>query len=331
MPRQTILGVVCLLSAGCATLGPQASVPDLVGQVHLPSLGYQTQATLGEVGNGATVSLIDVAANQTLGTSLSTATGTFRMSFGTAFKPAANTTYYLEAVKGLSTNRAGKNAARLRTLISYTSGGWVSLSNGVANGLINLTLGTTAVSVIVSHRSGTPHAVNALGLIGTVAAGVTDPSLSPVTTDTFNGAANYPNLTNSEFHGVFGMAKAALDLDQDPMAAVAYDSVADTFGLPNSSSSQVAATPDPAVGASVGDTVTLTGITFNSTAGNNIVTFNGVPATVTGLTPDRRTLTCVVPAGATTGPLTVSFDGASYGLPTYVVLSTANLSISGLR
>ncbi|HEY9854911.1 MAG TPA: IPT/TIG domain-containing protein [Stenomitos sp.] len=331
MPRHTMLGVLCLLSAGCATLGPQGGVPDLVGQVHMPSLGYRTQATIGEVGNGATVSLIDVAANQTLGTSLTTAAGAFRMSFGTSFKPAANTTYYLEAVKGLSSNRAGRDAARLRTLISYTAGGWVSLTSGVANGPINVTLGTTAVSVIVSHRTGTPHAVNALGLIGTVAAGVADPSLSPVTTDTFNGTADYPNLTNSEFHGVFGMAQAALDQDQDPMAAVSYDSIADTFGLPNAGASQIAATPAPATGASVGDTVTLTGMTFNATAANNVVTFNGVPATVTGLTPDRRTLTCQVPAGATTGPLIVSFDGLSYGLPTYVVLSTANLSISGLR
>lgn len=330
MPRQTTLGLLGLMLTGCATLGPQPSVPDLVGQVHLPSLGYRTQASIGDVGNAATVSLIDVISNQTLGTSLTTASGSFRLSFGAGFRPAANTTYYLEAIKGLSTNRAGKDAARLRTIISYQDG-WTSLSSEIPGSPIAITLGTTTVSVIVSHRSGTARAVNALGLLGKVATFVSDATLAPATTDTFNGRQDYTNLTNSEFHGVFGMAKAALDQDQDPFASVAYDSVANAFLLPNGGSSRVTTTPDPAVGASVGDTVTLTGLTFNATAGNNVVTFNGVTATVTGLTPDRRTLTCTVPAGATTGPLVVSFDGATYGLPTFVVLSTANLSISGIR
>lgn len=331
MPRQPIVGVICLLMAGCATIGPPSLVPDLFGQVDLSSLGYRTQATLGEVGSSATVSLIDVTANQTLGTSLTTATGAFRLSFGAAFRPVASASYYLEAVKGLSTNRAGKSAARVRTIVSFTSGGWVSLTSEVANSPINVTLGTTTVSVIVSHRSGTSRAVNAQGLFGKVAPGVPDVTLAPNTTDTFNGRADYPNLTNSEFHGVFSMAKVALEQDQDPLASVAYDSVADTFGLPNSSTSKVTATPDPAVGASVGDSVTLTGLTFDATPANNVVTFNGRPASVTGLSSDRRTLTCLVPAGATTGPLTVSFDGTSYGLPTFIVLSTANLAISGLR
>ncbi|MGH7260610.1 MAG: RHS repeat-associated core domain-containing protein [Nitrospiraceae bacterium] len=59
----------------------------------------------------------------------------------------------------------------------------------------------------------------------------------------------------------------------------------------------------------VGTTVTLTGTSFDPTAANNIVKFNGVTAAVTAAT--ATTITTAVPSGATTGPITVTNAGGT--------------------
>jgi len=59
----------------------------------------------------------------------------------------------------------------------------------------------------------------------------------------------------------------------------------------------------PASGTT-GTTVTINGINFNTTPGNNFVNFNGIPATVVSATPTR--LTVVVPQNATTGEISVA-------------------------
>ncbi|MGH3755678.1 MAG: beta strand repeat-containing protein, partial [Pseudonocardiaceae bacterium] len=59
----------------------------------------------------------------------------------------------------------------------------------------------------------------------------------------------------------------------------------------------------------VGTTVTLTGTSFDPTAANNIVKFNGVTAAVTAAT--GTTITTAVPSGATTGLITVTNAGGT--------------------
>jgi len=54
----------------------------------------------------------------------------------------------------------------------------------------------------------------------------------------------------------------------------------------------------------VGTTITISGTDFSAVAANNLVQFNGVAAVVISATP--TTITAVVPAGATTGPITVT-------------------------
>jgi len=58
----------------------------------------------------------------------------------------------------------------------------------------------------------------------------------------------------------------------------------------------------------VGTTVTITGANFSSTPANNIVTFNGIAAVVTAST--ATSITTTVPAGATTGVISVTVIGA---------------------
>ncbi len=57
----------------------------------------------------------------------------------------------------------------------------------------------------------------------------------------------------------------------------------------------------------VGATITITGTNFSTTSAENVVKFNGIAATVTNATSTQ--LTTTVPAGATTGKLTVSVTG----------------------
>jgi gliding motility-associated-like protein len=57
----------------------------------------------------------------------------------------------------------------------------------------------------------------------------------------------------------------------------------------------------------VGTTVTVTGTNFSSTPANNTVKFNGTTATVTAST--ATSITTTVPAGATTGAITVTVAG----------------------
>lgn len=57
----------------------------------------------------------------------------------------------------------------------------------------------------------------------------------------------------------------------------------------------------------IGTVVTITGTNFSNTPGDNIVQFNGVTATVTAST--TTSITAIVPAGATTGRITVTVAG----------------------
>jgi hypothetical protein len=61
--------------------------------------------------------------------------------------------------------------------------------------------------------------------------------------------------------------------------------------------------------ASVGTQVIITGTNFDPTATNNVVTFNGTAGAVTGSTPTQIVTT--VPAGATSGPITITVTGAN--------------------
>ena len=64
----------------------------------------------------------------------------------------------------------------------------------------------------------------------------------------------------------------------------------------------------------VGSSVSIIGLTFGSSQGTSIVTFNGVTANVTGWS--STSINAIVPAGATTGPVVVTVRGqASNGIP----------------
>lgn len=78
----------------------------------------------------------------------------------------------------------------------------------------------------------------------------------------------------------------------------------------------------------VGTTVTITGSDFDTTAANNSVTFNGTEATVSSSTSTQIVTT--VPAGATTGPISVTVNGKEKTFSTDFTVTPSISSFSPL-
>ena len=79
----------------------------------------------------------------------------------------------------------------------------------------------------------------------------------------------------------------------------------------------------------IGSTVTITGTNFSTTPSDNTVTFNGTAAVVTNSTSTQIVTT--VPAGATTGLITITVGGFSATTPTnFTVTVLMGGSIQGL-
>jgi len=309
----SLLGLAALLAA-CPSQGPSPEVPPLEGRVVFPETRspFTTQATLSDVANAATVVLIDTSTNLTRGSTVTDANGGFQMRFSNNFHAVASASYYLEAFRGLGNNSAGKNAARLRTILRY-DGGWQSVTSGIVGSSIYINLGTTALSAIVNLKG--PTRVDVDDVIGHLT--VSPEVFTPV-----------PGITGAEFSTVEGMTSALLLADFDPLSGIVYDPGPPEVFLQRNNSS--ALTIDEAT-ASITQTVTLRGISFDPTlplSTSNVVLFNNVAtASVTGISADRQSITVVVPNDAVTGPLTVRTGSKIYGLPSFTVWSTVNVDL----
>ena len=88
-----------------------------------------------------------------------------------------------------------------------------------------------------------------------------------------------------------------------------YDVVGNLLSISRQSSSQVAIISFTPGSGPVGAAVTIYGSAFSVTASQNTVQFNGVPATVTSASTTQILTT--VPAGATSGPITVTNPNGS--------------------
>lgn len=299
-----------LLLAGCprpSLFAPDTTPTDsLEGRVDFG--GRAVQANVGEVANASTVSLIDASSNVTVASSVTTASGSFKLSFS-GFKPSATASYFIEAVKGLSaggaSNRVGAPVARVRTLI-YWRQGWVSLTNSIPNHLIAVTPTTTAVSILAGLRQAAGFSVDFESLVGSVALGVADSSLSPATLDTFIPGAS--GLSVQDYHTVSGLVDQALVSDQDPVQAIGLD-----VGPPV----QYALTPQAFTVTGVtpssgmpNDVVTITGTGFETSPANNVVKFNGWVGTTLTASSDHTSMTVRVPRRSNlSGTVSVTIRG----------------------
>ncbi len=294
-----------LLTSGCAVLSPVPVVPPLVGSVETHP-ERQIAASLTEVANGATVSLIDPTTGNTLVTTLTTADGRFNLGFtGSGFVPATGP-YFLEAAKGLagggSPNRAGASLVRVRTLVSFTDEGWKTLtSEGIRIGR------STTALCILSNLKGLTGPQN-LDLLARLQMGTPSSPDGIAVPDTFveNGA-----LSAAEFARAYELVDRALVQDLDPVAAVFKrpDGAASSqtgpgmslrpgLGLSLDGWNVTAAVPATGPGNTL---VTLYGQALPASVGEVGVSLNGQACTVAEVAADGSYLRFRVPAGVPAG------------------------------
>lgn len=307
--RGALFGLsVALVGCPRPLLPPVAVEHHAVAPLHgRVDFGRRVQATMGEIASGATVSLIDSATGLTVATSLTDANGAFSMNFGSTFKPDTTKVYFLEAVKGLqaggTVNRAGASAARVRTLIAFKDGGWVSIANPIP-GPVTVTRATTALSAIASLRSAV---VTPSSLIGKLTVGtaetvnwtrspVAPPDYAASTADSFNPTGT--NIDPQDYHHVFGLVDKAVLADQDPLFVVSFDSSTLLFARQAPVFNVTSVSPQ---GGVIGGTFSVFGQNFDAATQ---VLLGGLPGAVS-VSTDRTRLTVTVPAGAYSGPLTV--------------------------
>lgn len=306
MGRLAVTSLLALTLLGCQLPNATQELPvsELVGQVSFPT--RQTQAAIEDVAGYATVSLINTVRNRTEATTVTDASGSFRLSFPTSFKPAATDSFYLEAIKGLNANLPGNNAARVRTIAQH-NGGWTTITNTVPNTGIVLSTMTTALSVGAALKPGSVTPTDLIGkLIGTV--------YTPVT-----------NLSDTDFTSLKTLTNQVLTDNQDPVAGIGYTAPSTWYRVLAGTSVVTVASLSVTVG-DVGTSVLIKGTGFESTIASNSVQFNGVTATVTAATPG--TLTTTVPLGATTGKVTVKVGASTAEGPVFTVTGLIQGSVA---
>jgi YD repeat-containing protein len=106
-------------------------------------------------------------------------------------------------------------------------------------------------------------------------------------------------------------------------ATYAYDPVGNILSVSRTSANQLAIVGFTPNGGSAGATVTISGSGFSATATQNDVKFNQTPATVISATPTQ--IVTSVPAGASTGPITVATPTGTASSSTAFIVEAAKV------
>jgi len=299
------LGVMAWLTlVGCLSplpVRPQATQGRAVASntVVLPVTGRvdwsgtrEVQAAPSDVVGAATVSFIELSGNTTVVTGRTDAAGAFSLNLGT-FAPATGGVYLLEAVKGLSGQAPGKDAARFRTFVSWTGSGWTSMTAGTTAGPHVINALTTALAI---QSALDPTNVAPANTINKVNVSTSPPSLraTPV----------YTNHPDTETNQLASDLITYLGADLDPVASVPAI-------LPSLSSFTPSQGPTNSL-------LRIEGRGFSPVPAGNSVTIGGAQAQVLVATP--TTLVVVVPANASTGTVRIQTSRGS-------VQSTSNYTV----
>lgn len=264
-----------------------------------------------DVLSGSAISLIEFESGNTLSTARADAQGNFILYYSNDFTPQVGKLYYLEAVKGLDAgtglpNAVGADAVRVRTIISYRNGGWVSLTSSRVGFHIPVTPMTTALSIVVSLRSTAPknRQIDPQTLFGAIRLGQA--------TQGYPDSLALPdtNLVPEEMVlRTYDLVIDAFTKNRDPLrwvtlAEASFDPNYNTVILPDAPFSIVALSPSEQV--PLGE-IRLIGTNFAPNAEDNEVYFQTIDgtasATVLEVSPDLASLRVQVPAAAVNGPV----------------------------
>jgi YD repeat-containing protein len=131
-------------------------------------------------------------------------------------------------------------------------------------------------------------------------------SVSAGSATTFNFALQGPGSSNgavSYFYDALGRLVGVINAAGDA-ATYNYDPVGNILSISRYSSSQLSVVSFSPATATVGAAITIFGTGFSTTAGQNAVLFNGVAGVVQSASATQLIVT--VPAGASSGPITVT-------------------------
>jgi YD repeat-containing protein len=270
--------------------------------------------TSGPVGASVTVNGSNFGASQ----------GTSNLTFnGVAATPSSwgNTAVIAPVPSGASTGpvivTVGGTASNSMTFTVVTTGtisGKVTRADGVTpitGATVNIYLGNTLVTSTTTDSGGN-YTVASLNpntyTVEAVAANFVTKSQTGVAVTAGNTATVNLSLDAVVSPIVYvydelGRLVGAVDTGAET-AVYTYDAVGNLLAISRRSSSQVSVIEFTPNGGPVGTSVTIYGTGFSTTASANTVKFNGVTATVTSATATQ--LVTSVPAGATTGPITVT-------------------------
>ncbi|MEB3300197.1 MAG: IPT/TIG domain-containing protein [Candidatus Sericytochromatia bacterium] len=275
-----------------------------------PSRGYHVQLTnlLDEFARGATVSLIDADSGETVGTSLADASGSFVISFGSAFSPVPgpdgqfSKPYIMEAIKGVQAandrpNQAGGDLIRLRTVVwfDFANKGWTSLTSATP-GPITISLSTTTVAFVINQRKLDGEALDPNLFMGCL-----DPQLAGQAPSDYREVLALPI---GIYQSLYTQIVNSVVNDQDPIQALVLGSngvVANT-----QTSFEVFGAVSPASGV-IGTRITLTGNNLDPDAVE--VTFAGGVVAPVQPGSTAGALLVDVPPGARTGLIQVTMRG----------------------
>lgn len=315
-----LVSLLALALAGCPHLlalgrvgaaGPggsdvKTSISGIVDLAELYGQARRVQGSIGEIADGSTVSLINATTGETAASTVTQPDGSFSLTFS-GFIPTGGTTYYLEAVKGLSAggapNRAGASGARLRTVVRFSADTWQTLTAGKID--INST--STALSIICSLRS-----YDASQFIGTV----NPSSQDGAGADSFSPPTGSP-ISVATLDQVYDLVNEALAVNQDPVFVISYNQFSSTYFITAAASSLGAVVP---AAAPIGETITISGQNFDADPTYDKIYFNGAQAASYSVNTSGTTILATVPVGATSGEIIVQVGPVSYSWPFFRVL-----------
>jgi gliding motility-associated-like protein len=140
-------------------------------------------------------------------------------------------------------------------------------------------------------------------------------------------AASFAAPFNTTVTAPRGIAAADINLDGKPEIILTR-----AAGLLVVYENLIASDPPPTIisftppSGDIGTTVIITGTNFSTTSANNVVMFNGTTAVVAAST--ATSITCAVPAGATTGKITVTVGANTATSASDFIVTSATITIT---
>lgn len=273
------------------------------------------QARPEEIAYGATIALVDSETGMTLGTSVTTPTGEYILTFAENISLVDGRAYYLDVIKGLRLdttkplpppydptnpfNQAGADAMRLRNILFYQAGtalepsGWKSLYDAEAGNTIDVGNKSTALAVALALKKLAGEPITLSDYAGVLKVVANDKCVIELDPNWALGGMDHNGFTTA-----YQVVKTAIESDRDPLQYTSYDQSNRVFRSTWIGFSMRGITP---LSGPINQVITITGFGFS--AGVPQVTINGHPVTVLSFT-DTEIQARVTP-GTRTGPVAV--------------------------